>query len=129
MDLLRREANSGTLDHNGAGGVTVVVKDIWCSSGSVELIPSNEKFFSSDCVCVDLHSLYSDQPLICGTHVAFDRVHRNRIHAHLQKGTQAYQYAVLAQGKFVKQTNLNPIDPVEDYQLFCTPLARGVQNN
>ena len=51
VDLLRREAYSVTLDRNGAGGISVAVKDIWCSSCSVKLIPSNNK-------CSSHHTVY-----------------------------------------------------------------------
>ena len=36
VDPLRREANPGSLDCNGAGGVTVAFKDLRCSSGSAK---------------------------------------------------------------------------------------------
>jgi hypothetical protein len=44
VDPLRREATPRSLGRNGAGGVTVAMKDLWCSSGSAKLIPSNRKF-------------------------------------------------------------------------------------
>ena len=96
MDLLRREANPRTLDRNGAGGVSGAVKDIWCSLGSVKLIPSNEKFLSSHCVCVNLHPPHSDPLLICGTYMPFDCAHKETIYAQLQNEMQAYQTPVLA---------------------------------
>ena len=96
VDPLRREANPGSLDRNGAGGVTVAIKDLWCSSGSAKLIPSSGKFLQSHCIRVDLHPPHKDPLLICGIYMPFDRDQRNNIYAHLQKEMQTYQYTVLA---------------------------------
>ena len=96
VDPLRREANPGSLDRNGAGGVTVAIRDLWCSTGSAKLIPSNGKFLQSHCVCVDLHPPHNDPHLICGTYMPFDRVQRSNIYAHLQKVMQTYKHTVLA---------------------------------
>ena len=147
VDLHRREANSGTLDHNGAGGVTVAVKDSWCSSGYVKLIPSDEKLLSSHRVYVDLHPLHSDPPLICGTYVPFDRAHETRstltsrrnaslpicgacwrleccpLHNLQEAADLIDKSSRMAldnmHEKFVKQTDLHPIDPVKDCQGEC----------
>ena len=80
VDPLRREANPGKLDRNGPGGATVAVKEVWCSSGSVRLLPRNEKFLPSNCVYVDLHPRHSDPLLICGTYMPFNRTHNKNIY-------------------------------------------------
>ena len=127
VDPLRREANPGSLDRNGAGGVTVAIKDLWCSSGSAKLIPNNGQFLGSHCVCVDLHPPHSDPLLICGTYMPFDRAQRNNIHAHLQEVMQTYQHTVLA-GDWNAALYTTDRSLQEDAELIDNPSRMALDN-
>ena len=127
MDPLRREVKPGSLDRNGAGGVTVAVKDRWCSSGSTKRIPSNGKFLQSHCVCVALHPPHSDPPLICGTYMPFDRAQRNNIYAHFQKVMQTYQHTVLA-GDWNAALYTSDRSLQEDAELLDNPSRMALDN-
>ena len=101
----------------------MAIKNIWSSSGSVKLIPSNEKFLTSHCACVDLHSLHSDPLLICGTYMPFDRAHRNNIYAPLKKKCRPTNTQCLLETGMLPSTR--PTDPSRRTPNSSTTIPHG----
>ena len=99
--LQTRKETSTDADHlgrNGTGGVTLAVKNCWCSSGSVSLLSSANKdeFLTSHCVGIKLQPPHSDAILIWGVYMPFVDQTRRQIQAYLLNEMQNAPYSIMA---------------------------------
>ena len=99
--LQTRKETSTDADHlgrDGTGGVTLAIKNCWCSSGSVTLLSSANKdeFLTSHCVGIKLQPPHSDAVLIWGIYMPFVEQRRKQIQAHLLNEMQHAPYSIMA---------------------------------